>query len=131
MRVVSNASGQVTLNWSAGPSSPSSVYGAAATGYKIYASVDGYGFDGGTAIGDVTTTTLSGYDPNTPYYFKVAATNAGGESPASEVVTALPSGGAKQVLIVNGFDRFDRTQNFQYAYTQSDPDGFTDRIWPR
>ena len=43
------------------------------------------------------------------YYFKVAAVNEGGESPASEVVAALPSGGPKQVLIVNGFDRLDRT----------------------
>ena len=66
-------------------------------------------------------------DPNTPYYFKVAATNAGGESKASEVVTALPSGGIKQVLIVNGFDRFDRTQNFRYAYLG----GLVDRVSAR
>ena len=59
--------------------------------------------------------TLTGYDPTMPYYFKVVAVNAGGESKPSEVVTALPSGGVKQVLIVNGFDRFDRTQNFRYA----------------
>jgi hypothetical protein len=128
-RAVSNASGQVTINWAAGPTSPSSVYGAAATGYKVYASVDGYGFDGGTAVagGGTTSVTLSGYDPNTPYYFKVAATNAGGESGASEVVTALPSGGAKQVLIVNGFDRYDRTQNFRYDYLGQQ----VDRVWPR
>src|SRR5204863_6966582 len=47
------------------------------------------------------------------------------------VIAALPSGGAKQVLIVNGFDRFDRTQNFNFAYPYSEPDGFVDRVWSR
>lgn len=129
VRVVSNASGAVTLNWSAGASTPASVYGAAATGYKVYASVDGYGFDGGRVVSGVGTTslTITGLDANTPYYFKIASTNAGGESGASEVVAALPSGGAKQVLIVNGFDRFDRTQNFRYDYLGE----LVDRVWPR
>ncbi len=129
VRVVSNASGAVTLNWAAGPSSPASVYGNPATGYKVYASVDGYGFDGGRIVSGVGTTTLTitGLDPNKTYYFKVAATNAGGESTATEVVAALPSGGAKQVLIVNGFDRYDRTQNFRYPYLGQQ----TDRVWPR
>ena len=62
--------------------------------------------------GGTTTATITGFDPTLPYYFKVVAVNAGGESKASEVVTALPSGGAKQVLIVNGFDRFDRDPGF-------------------
>lgn len=130
VRVVSNASGQVTLNWAAGASTPASVYGAAATGYKVYASVDGYGFDGGTAVAGVgtTTLTLTGLDPATPYYFRVAATNAGGESKPSEVVAALPSGGTKDVLIVNGFDRYDRTLNFRYTYLTT---GLVDRVWPR
>ncbi len=129
VRAVSNASGQVTINWSAGPSTPASVYGAAATGYKVYASVDGYGFDGGRTVsgGGTTSLTITGLDPGTPYYFKVVATNAGGESEASEVITALPTGGAKQVLIVNGFDRFDRTQDFRYAYLGE----AVDRVWPR
>ncbi len=74
-----------------------------------------------------TTLTITGLDPTLPYYFKVAATNAGGESAGSEVVAALPSGGAKQVLIVNGFDRFDRTQNFRYDFLG----GLVDRVWPR
>ena len=80
------------------------------TGYRIYGSTNGYGFDGGTFVagGATTTATLTGYDPNLPYYFKVVAVNEGGESPGSEVVAVMPSGGPKQVLIVNGFDRLDR-----------------------
>jgi hypothetical protein len=104
----SPAPGSVTISWL--PPAANSYAGDAATGYRIYASVNGYGFDGGTVISAATTNkiTLSGYDPNTPYYFKVVAVNAGGESPGSEVVAVLPSGGAKQLLVVNGFDRLDR-----------------------
>jgi hypothetical protein len=134
VRAVSNSSGQVTVNWSAGPTAPSGVYNSPATGFKIYASADGYGFDGGTLIpgGAATSATLSGYDPTRPYYFKVVALNAGGESTASEVLTVLPSGGAKQVLIVNGFDRFDRSQNYRYSVpTYLAPDGLTDHTWSR
>lgn len=129
VRAVSNTSGQVTVGWAAGASTPAAVNGAAATGYKVYASVDGYGFDGGTVLagGGTTSVTLSGYDPTKIYYFKVAATNAGGESLASEVVAVLPSGGVKQLLIVNGFDRFDRTQNFRYPYLGQQ----VDRVWSR
>jgi hypothetical protein len=128
VRAVSNASGQVAVSWSAGLSSPASVYGNAATGFKIYASVDGYGFDGGTIVagGGSTSATLNGYDPNRTYYFRVAATNAGGESTPSEVIAALPSGGIKQVLIVEGFDRLDGALNFVYPYLG----GTTQRVWP-
>jgi len=135
---VSNASGQVTINWAAGANTPATVFGDPATGFKVYASVDGYGFDGGTTVagGGATSITLAGYDPNTPYYFKVTATNAGGESKGSEIIAALPSGGAKNVMIVNGFDRLDRTQDIRYPYTQSgypkpDPDGAANRVYSR
>ena len=134
---VSNASGEVTVSWAAGQSSAggyTGVYGGPATGFRIYASTNGYGFDGGTFVagGATTSATLSGYDPTLPYYFKVVAVNAGGESKASEVATALPSGGAKHVLIVNGFDRHVRSANFQYT---SLPPALhwasVDRVWSR
>jgi len=129
VRAASNASGEITVSWSAGPTG---VYGHAATGYRIYASTNGHGFDGGTFVagGAINTATLTGYDPTLPYFFKIVAVNAGGESKASEVMTALPSGGQKQVLVVSGFDRFDRTQNFRYAYAHTG-DGLVDRVWPR
>ncbi len=107
----SNAVGNVTFSWL--PPAANVYAGDAPTGYRIYGSTNGYAFDGGTAIagGATTSTTLTGYDPTLPYYFKIVATNAGGESPGSEVVAVLPAGGPKQVLIVNGFDRLGRSQN--------------------
>lgn len=132
----SNGSGAATISWLAGPSSVggyAGVYGSPATGYRVYASVDGYGFDGGTYVsgGATTSLTLSGLDPDIPYYFKVVAENSGGQSGASEVVTALPSGGAKQVLVVNGFDRLDRFGNLQYTSLPPRSTGVSDRVWSR
>lgn len=103
--------GSVALHWT--PPVANSYAGDAASGYRVYASTNGYGFDGGTYVdgGSTTTVTLSGYDANVPHYFKIAAVNAGGESAGSEVATSLPGGGKKQVLVVNGFDRLDRALN--------------------
>jgi hypothetical protein len=129
VRAESNASGEATLSWNAGPTG---VHGHAATGYRIYASSNGYGFDGGTFVagGATTSVTLSGYDPALPYYFKVVAVNAGGESKGSEVLAVAANGGARRVLIVNGFDRLERTQNFRYPYAYTG-DGLVDRTWSR
>ncbi len=132
--VVSQAVGEVTVTWSPGPSSAGefeSVYGSPADGFRVYVSANGYGFDGGTYVagGSQGSLTLSGYDAARPYYFKVAAENAGGQSLASEVLTALPSGGTKQVLIVNGFYRLDRSQNFKLPYLSRN--ATTDRVWAR
>jgi len=101
----------VTVSWDA--PAANSYNGDAATGYLVYGSTDGYGFDGGTLVtGGSTSFTLSGLDSNEgAYYFKVAAINGGGEGKASEVVAAIPNTGSKDVLIVNGFDRLSRQLN--------------------
>lgn len=117
----STASGAVTVSWVPGPSSSGGfggVHGSPATGYRVYASVDGRGFDGGTFVsgGAARSVTLSGLDPERPYFFRVVAENIGGRSRPTEAVGALPDGGRRQVLVVNGFDRLDRTQNFVQAY---------------
>jgi hypothetical protein len=106
------------------------VHGSPATGYRIYASIDGLGFDGGTFVSDGSsnTATLTGLDTDKPYYFKVVAENAGGQSEASEVMAVLPDGGNRQVLIVNGFDRVDRSRNFKQPYLTG---GTVDRVWER
>lgn len=119
-------SGSVKLTWTA--PAANSYNGDAATSYRVYGSTNGYGFDGGRVVagGGTLTTTLTGLDPNLPYYFKVAAVNAGGEGAASEVVAALPTVAPQKMLIVNGFDRQDRFMNPTQNYG-----GTIDRVWPR
>jgi hypothetical protein len=131
VRATTNVAGSVTLNWT--PPVATAQSGGAAASYRVYASIDGYNFDGGTAVagGATTTATLTGYDPTLTYYFKLVAVNAGGESVGSEVVAVLPNGGPKQVLIVNGFDRLDRSQNPREARPQADANGLVDRVRPR
>jgi hypothetical protein len=105
----SSAPGSVTVSWD--PPAANGYAGDSATGYRIYASTNGYGFDGGTFVpgGAATEITLAGYNAEAPHYFKVAAVNAGGESASSEVMATLPAGGAKQVLVISGFDRLDKS----------------------
>lgn len=108
IHVETSAAGSVTISWLS--PTANSYAGDAATGYRVYASTNGFGFDGGTFVagGATTTATIAGYNASIPHFFKVVAVNSGGESKGSEVATSLPTGGAKQVLIVNGFDRLDR-----------------------
>jgi hypothetical protein len=129
VRAEANGAGSVKISWL--PPVANSQAGGAATEYRIFASKNGYGFDGGTVVagGASNTAILSGYDASLPHYFKVVAVNAGGHSHDSEVMTALPSGGAKQVLIVNGFDRLDRAMNPRQ--TLPAPDNTVDRVRPR
>jgi len=127
-------SGSVVVRWTPGPSSTggfSGVNGSPAIGYRVYASVHGYGFDGGTFVSGASTNslTLSGYDPSIAYYFKVVAENTGGQSTESEVLAVNPNGGNRQVLIVNGFDRIDRSQGFKQPYAFGGVT--TDRVWER
>lgn len=124
LRAVTSVPGSVTLSWS--PPAVNSYLGDAPTGYRIYASTNGYAFDGGTLVTG-TSATLTGFDPDSPHYFKVVAVNAGGESPGSEVLAVRPAGGLKQILIVNGFDRLDRAQNPRIQYGS----GFADRVRPQ
>ncbi len=129
VRVESNAAGSATISWA--PPIANSFLGDGATGYRVYASTNGYGFDGGTPVagGKTTSATLKNLDSKMPYYFKVAAVNEGGESPASEVVAALPSGGPKKILVVNGFDRLDRASAAKQSLGR---EGNTvDRVRPR
>jgi hypothetical protein len=129
LHVESNESGSATISWL--PPAANSYLGDAATGYRVYGSTNGYGFDGGTPVEreKSTSATLKNLDPKQVYYFKVVAANEGGESPPSEVVAVMPSGGTKQVLVVNGFDWIDRTMDPKQS---SGKNGNTvDRVRPR
>jgi N-acetylmuramoyl-L-alanine amidase len=128
VRAESVGPGSVQLTWTA--PTANAYNGDAPTGYRIYGSSDGYGFDGGTFVagGATTTHTMSGLSAaEGAYYFKVVAVNEGGEGVASEVVAAIPTASENKLLIVNGFDRLGRTQN----PTQAVPGGQAERVRPR
>ena len=116
---IGNADGTVTVRWD--PPAASSVGGDAPTGYIVYKSTDGTGFDGGTYVTAAAGTSVTFNnlpDSDGVYYFRVAAYNAGGTSKLSDVVVAAPSGtSVDRILIVNGFDRQDRflTPNDPYG----------------
>ncbi len=87
--------------------------GHAATGYKIYVGTHGKAFADAIEIkgGSTTSYILKNLVASQTYYFKVTATNAGGESFETAIVAARISlDGSKKVdfLIVDGFDRIDR-----------------------
>jgi hypothetical protein len=111
LRALANPAGAITVSWDAPGGG-----GGAATGYRVYLSTNGYGFGWPLAVagGAATSVTLTNLAPDVEWYFRVAATNAGGESMPSETVGCRWSGlGHPPVLVVNGFDRFDRTLNFR------------------
>jgi hypothetical protein len=86
------------------------------TGYLVYVSTNGYGFGNPTAVSaPITNFTFSNLLTGVDYYFRVSATNAGGESMPSEVVgcrrAAEPA--TARGLVVNAFDRFDRSLNLR------------------
>ncbi len=111
VRAVHDGQGGVVVSWS--PSPTGAALGHAATGYKIYRSSDGYGFGGGTVVGNVTSTTLNDVPVQTTTYLRVAAFNTGGESLPSRTIAVRHDGtGLSPVLIVDGFNRVSRQQNY-------------------
>jgi fibronectin type III domain protein len=134
VRAINTAPGEVTISWQAPLSGVA--HGGPATGYRIHQSPNGFGF---VPVGTTSATsfTVSGIPLGETVYFRVAATNAGGESMPSEVVgVGMSPTGHARVLIVNGFDRFDRSLDPQdYAATNiggtSGGGGYIDRIRPR
>ncbi len=115
----------ITLKWKAPVSGGAG--GDKATGYKVYVSTHGKAFSEGIPVKG-TSYTLLNLAKGTSYFFKITATNSGGESFETAVVAArTPKNGGKKVdfLIVDGFDRLDKTA----AIRQNDGDylGITQR----
>ncbi|GAB4150241.1 MAG: hypothetical protein Fur0021_12470 [Candidatus Promineifilaceae bacterium] len=100
--------GQVTISWAAPPAGGAG--GDAATSYKVYQSENGRGFDNGTVTNN-TSLTVTGLQPGELRFFRVTALNAGGESFPTPVVAvrAPSSGGEASLLLVDGFDRLDKS----------------------
>ncbi|MEO7300002.1 MAG: immunoglobulin domain-containing protein, partial [Verrucomicrobiota bacterium] len=133
-RAVGTTNG-IVLSWVApinqsGSSSP--------TNYVIYSSTNGYGFGNIVSVGNVLTYTFTNLATDTDFYFRVVAANAAGQSFPAEVVGCRRSStnGAPKVLVVNAFDRFDRTQNLLQStvalnYSPPDNSGTIERVNPR
>jgi N-acetylmuramoyl-L-alanine amidase len=116
LRVVRASANSVTLSWNAPPyNTGNGLLGDPATGYKVYRSTDGKGFDNGTPVTG-TSYTVTGLAPGQVYYFRVTATNAGGESfPTETLAASCYVNGPNPILIVNGFDRLDAAMSVQEA----------------
>ena len=121
-----SGAGQVTLSWQPGPIDGNGPLGDAATAYRVYASLDGFGWDDGVPVVG-TAYTRAGLAPNQLLYFKITGVNLGGESFATPVLAArVAATGAARILIVYGFDRIDRFGDLQ----QNDPpEGLSRRVF--
>jgi hypothetical protein len=109
--------GDVVISWLAPLSD--GARGDPATGYVVYQSTNGYGFGDPIVLGNALTTTISDVPVGETRYFRVAATNSGGESMPSEVLAVRKSATmSEKVLIVNGFDRLRRQINPTQTFTQ-------------
>jgi hypothetical protein len=129
--------GGVLISWN----TPVAQAGSGApSGYVVYVSTNGYGFGDPVPVsgGGTVSLLLTNLPADTDFYFRVAATNAGGESFPSETVgcrrAANPA--RSRVLFVNAFDRFDRTTNLRQTpavqnYVPPAGSGTMERVMPR
>ena len=101
--------GKIKLSWKA--PNFGGVLGDRATGYKVYISQHGKAFAAGIDSHS-DHFTFDNLLPGTTYYFRITATNKGGESFPTAVVAArtpLSPNQPVDYLIVDGFDRLDRS----------------------
>ncbi len=115
---VNQGNGEAVIRWRAPPTDAQGVRGQPATGYRLYSSDDGLAWDNGL---DLTTTSARVTVPTAAKYYRVTATNPGGESfPSSVVGVKAPVNGKPLVLVVNGYDRLDaaigKTEAFATKY---------------
>jgi hypothetical protein len=139
VRAIQNGS-NITVSWTAPVASGGS---GSPSDYIVYQSTDGFGFGNPVSVGSSGTTalTLTNVPLDTTLYFRIAAVNSGGESFPSETVGCRISSNPTDpsILVVNGFDRFDRTLNprqtpaaSNYLPPGHDNNGGTmDRVLPR
>ncbi len=103
-RAIGQTNGTILLQWGSPPAG-----GGAAGGFIIEGSTNGYGFAPFGGVRSAVSATVSNLAPETEWFFRIVSTNAGGQSLPSEVVGCRVSFSvAQRVLVVNGFDRFDR-----------------------
>lgn len=109
------AAGEAVVSWVAPLTDAGGLYGDAATGYRLYRSRDGRGFDDGASVSG-TSVTLTGLTPGETVYLRLTAVNAGGESlPSETLVVRPPTATEPHVLLVHGFDRLDSAMLLRQA----------------
>lgn len=102
---LTNTNGSLVAEWE--PSDGREGSGDA-TSWRVYASVDGRNFDDGS-VTDERLFEVPGVSAGQVVAVRVAGINSGGEGPASAAVAARHAGTqSATVLMVNGFDRWDR-----------------------
>jgi len=105
---VLNAGGSaLRVGWRAGRDAIEGA-NAAATGFVVYRSENGLGFDDGTYTTDGSLL-VPNLAPGRTYYFKVAGVNEAGRGKPTEVLAArvAPDGRRPPTLVVSGYDRLD------------------------
>lgn len=105
-----SGSGIVTLSWTEPPANTGNdLLGDPATGYRVYVSESGMGFDDAIVCSG-TSIQLGPFPAGSIRFFRISATNTGGESfPTPVLCLKIPaSGESTDLLIVDAFDRLDR-----------------------
>ena len=131
LQVTSPFEGFGVLQWT--QPANNAVIGGGVSGYRVYQSIDGENFDGGTFLNGATNTSfaIAGLDPaDGPRYYRVAAVNAAGESLSPDTVAYFPGASNQRVLVVNGFDRFDRALNPTQPYPSPGSSNTVNRVRP-
>lgn len=135
LRAAAGTNGQINFAWTAPVTSGGS---QSPTNYVLYRSTNGFGFGNPVSVGNVTSYTASNFTAGVDYYFRVTAVNAGGESMASETIgcSLATTNNAPRVLVVNAFDRLDRSANLRHSLVGGswDPPGNSgtiERVFPR
>jgi hypothetical protein len=133
VQAVNSASGAVTVSWTVAATNVAS--GDAPTGFMIYSSEDGRGFGHPVAVtgGATRTHTFTGLVAGAAVFFRVGATNAGGESANSPVAGAgvAPQGFGAEVLVVAGFHRNDASLAPTRYVPNADVNGNMTLVRPR
>lgn len=125
---VNQGNGEAVLRWRVPPTDAQGVRGHAATGFRVYSSADGQAWDDGYDV--VGTSARVTIPPDAARFFRVTATNAGGESfPSSVVGVRAPVPGKPLVLVVDGFDRLEAAIGKVEAFAAKYALGNVLRIW--